>query len=119
MTALGRRVGGPGAALSRGRTGYPQVLGAHGQRTLPCAQLDARGTVARRQTFLRCPMSIGLTLSLLATRDALLVIGPKDTATQDHRLPRLPISVPVTLQSRGSRVWVQEDISARQDDVVL
>lgn len=76
MTALGRRVGGPGAALGR-RERYPQLLGAQGSRTLPDAQLDAGGTVARRQTLPRCPLSISPTLSLLATRDALLVIGPK------------------------------------------
>lgn len=76
MTALERRVGGPGAVLSRGER-YPQLLGAQGSRTLPGAQLDARGTVARRQALLRCLMSISPTLSLLATRDALLVVGPK------------------------------------------
>lgn len=45
--------------------------------------------------------------------------GSKDKATQGHRLPGLLISVPVTLQPGGSRVWVQEDISARLCEVVL
>lgn len=118
MTALGRRVGGPGAALSRGEK-YPQLLGAQRPRTLPGAQLDAGGTVARRQTLLRCPMSISPTLSLLATRGALLIIGPKTRQLRATGSHRLLISVPVTLQPWGSRVWVQEDISARQCEAVL
>lgn len=118
MTALGRRVGGPGAAWSRGER-YPQLLGAQAPRTLPGAQLDAGGTVARRQSLLRCPMSISPTLSLLATCDALLVIGPK---TRQLRAVGSHVSSSVFLlfySPGGSQVWVQEDFSARQCEAVL